>query len=543
MSLKHPLSLVAAYLCFGSTIGFAQAAKRLPGELAWAIAYDPKTLDPIKVDDEASESVRFLTGGVLVRINRLTQQPEPELATSWKLSSDGRVLSFHLRDGARFSDGSPLTSRDVASTLHRILAQGSGAPVAEEFLTPQEITVDTPDPHTVILRLTKHVVGVVRIFDEIAIEPAGGSTEGKVTAGPFTVAEYRRGQFIRLQRNPTYWQHDSAGGPLPYATSIRLDIVSNREREVSLFERGEYDLIDGLPAESFNALARMAPSSVRDLGPSLNTEQMWFNQSADAPLPDFEKAWYRNRAFRVAISQGIHRADLARIAYDGHATPAVGFISPANLAWHDSALSIPPENVVAARQLLSSAGFHLRGKQLYDSGEHAVRFSILTNAGNTARQKMATLLQQDLAGLGMQVTVVTLDFPELIERLMHTQNYEACLLGLSNVDPDPNAMANIWLSSSPNHQWNPSEKSPATPWETEIDEQIRFQATTLSGADRRKAVDRLQQIVADQQPFIYLVHPNTLYAVSPKLCNLQPAVLSPGLVWNIAQVRLAGPTK
>jgi peptide/nickel transport system substrate-binding protein len=121
---------------------------------------------------------------------------------------------------------------------------------------------------------------------------------------------------------------------------------------------------------------------------------------------------------------------------------------------------------------------------------------------------------------------------------MHTQDYQACLLGLENVDPDPNAMMNIWLSSSPNHQWSPSEKTPPTAWEAEIDRAMTLQATTLSDTQRKQAVDRVQQIVADQQPFIYLVYPNALYVVSPRLLGVQPAVLSPGLVWNVEHLRL-----
>jgi peptide/nickel transport system substrate-binding protein len=146
---------------------------------------------------------------------------------------------------------------------------------------------------------------------------------------------------------------------------------------------------------------------------------------------------------------------------------------------------------------------------------------------------MATLLQQDLAALGMQVTVVTLDFPALIERLMHTQDYEACLLGLENVDPDPNAMMNVWLSSSPNHQWNPSEKTPATAWEAEIDRAMELQASSPKIAERVQAVNRVQQIIVDQQPFIYLVYPNALVALSPQLSGAQPAVLEPRVFWNV----------
>jgi peptide/nickel transport system substrate-binding protein len=254
----------------------------------------------------------------------------------------------------------------------------------------------------------------------------------------------------------------------------------------------------------------------------------------------WEKAWFQSQAFRVAISRAIHRADLARIAYEGHATPAYSFISPANGAWYNRAITVPHEDVPAAKAALARAGFRLNGAVLEDAAGHPVKFSILTNEGNAARFKMATLIQEDLKAIGIQVTVVALDFPALIERLMHTQDYEACLLGLENVDPDPNAMMNVWLSSSPNHQWNPSEKTPATAWEAEIDRAMNVQASSLKDAERKQAVDRVQQIVADQQPFIYLVYPNALYAVSPKLEGVQPAVLEPGLVWNVESLRLEG---
>jgi len=339
-----------------------------------------------------------------------------------------------------------------------------------------------------------------------------------------------------LSRNPHFWRHDASGVQLPYATGIRLDILNNREQEISLFLRGEYDLIDGLAPDYFGTLARKSPESVHDLGASLNTEQLWFNQSARASLPDHEMAWFRSRSFRVAVSEAMHRQDLARIAYSGHATPAFGFISPANALWHNSSLKYPHENVADANQMLAASGFHRSGNQLYDSTGHPVKFSILTNSGNPARQKMATLIQQDLAAIGMQVTIVALDFPALIERLMHKQDYEACLLGLSDVGSDPGSMMNQWLSSSPNHQWNPSEVTPATEWEAEIDRQMRLQASSESLRTRKTAVDRVQQIVADQQPFIYLVYPNALQAISPQLRGVEPSILSPGPVWKIEWV-------
>jgi len=514
-----------------------QAAPRQQGEIAWAIHYDPKTFDPAKVDDQASELVRYLTGGVLLRLNRQTGELEPQLAESFRVSPQGTLIVFKLRPGLRFSDGSALTSTDVAWSLRRVLEPSTQAVIADEFISPGQVTVDTPDKLTVQVHLPKRIVGVGKKFDEIAIEPANRPSEGRVTSGPFTVSDYQRGRYIRLNRNQNYWRRDGALGQLPYATSLRLDILNNREQEIALFLRGEYDLIDGLSPDYFAIVAQKSPQSVHDLGASLNTEQIWFNQSPAAPLPDFEKAWFSNQGFRVAVSEAIHRADLARIAYDGHATPAFGFISPANKIWHNDQLKYPQESVDEANRSLTAAGFHRSGNQLYDSAGHLVKFSILINAGNVPRQKMAAMIQQDLAVIGMQVTIVALDFPALIERLMHKQDYEACLLGTSNAEPDPSSMMNMWLSSSPNHQWNPSEKTPATAWEAEIDERMQFQASSSSQSDRKAAVDRVQQIVADRQPFIYLVYPNVLQAISPQLRGVNPAILSPGPVWNIEFLR------
>src|SRR5579871_326482 len=100
-----------------------QSASRpvAPTELRIAIADDPKTFDPLLVNENHSDTVRYLTAGVLVRVNRPTDALEPELAESWKVSDDGRSVSFHLRPGLKFSDNSPLDANDAARTLNRAL--------------------------------------------------------------------------------------------------------------------------------------------------------------------------------------------------------------------------------------------------------------------------------------------------------------------------------------------------------------------------------------------------------------------------------------
>ena len=85
---------------------------------------------------------------------------------------------------------------------------------------------------------------------------------------------------------------------------------------------------------------------------------------------------------------------------------------------------------------------------------------------------------------------------------------------LLNVELDPNAQMNIWMSSSTHHAWNPGEKSPATAWEAEIDQLMKKQATAAAIRAPEAAFDRVQEIVSEQAPIVYLVHPNVLVAVS-----------------------------
>src|SRR5215831_12078472 len=90
------------------------------GQLRFCLHSDPATFDPLLAAEEASETVRYLTGGVLLRFNRQTQQLEPELATSWKVMDGGKRIDFVLRRNVRFSDGTPFTVADVIATIRRL---------------------------------------------------------------------------------------------------------------------------------------------------------------------------------------------------------------------------------------------------------------------------------------------------------------------------------------------------------------------------------------------------------------------------------------
>jgi peptide/nickel transport system substrate-binding protein len=112
-------------------------------------------------------------------------------------------------------------------------------------------------------------------------------------------------------------------------------------------------------------------------------------------------------------------------------------------------------------------------------------------------------------------------------------------MGLTNVDLDPDGQMNVWLSSAANHQWNPNQAAPATPWEAEIDRLMRAQNSELVRAKRKVYFDQVQQIVWEQAPFLYLVNKNALVAVSTGVRNTAPAVLRPQTMWNIERLTLS----
>jgi peptide/nickel transport system substrate-binding protein len=529
----HPSgkAVAVALLCLGSFLGHALAQDG--GELRFCLHSEPKTFDPLKVDDDASGAIRYLTGGVLVRVNRQTQELEPGLAMSWKVSKDGRQISFRLRSGVSFSDGTPFSAEDVAYTIQQLMDPALHSSTGDSFRSGAgNVETKVISPTQISIRFPAPVAGLDRLFDYVAILSERSPKREMAVLGPFMVSDYKPGSTILLKRNPYYWKTDEQGRKLPYLDSIRLDIQPNRDVEMLRFKRGELDLINSLDTEYFDKLAVTSPQLVHDAGASLDSEQLWFNEVARSPIPGYKKNWFRSAIFRRAISEAINRDDLSRVVFHGHAQPAVGPFSPANKIWFNSKLKPQSYNPDEALKELQADGFRMENGALKDKDGNEVVFSIITNAGNKYRERMAVLIQDDLQKIGIHVNVVTLDFPSLIERMTQSFDYEAIILGLTNVDLDPNGEMNVWLSSSENHQWNPQQKTPETTWEAEIDRLMRAQASSSDLKKRKEAFDRVQEIVVEQEPFIFLINKNALSAVSAAVHGAAPVILLPQTFWN-----------
>jgi peptide/nickel transport system substrate-binding protein len=539
---------------------------RQGGRLVVSLRAEPKTLNPLTAADAPSREV--ILGAMqadLVHINRGTQLTEPALAKSWKVSPDGLQYTLTLRRGLRFSDGQPLDADDVLFTFRVYLDESIHATQRDQLIVGgKPVAVRKVTPQTVIFQLAKTYGAGERLFDGLAILPRHllekPYSEGKLAQswglatpanqwagmGPLRLKEYVAGQKLVLERNPYYWKQDAQGKRLPYLDELVFLFVSNADAQVLRFQSGETDLISRLGAENFSVLSRQQGGyTMSDAGPGLEYNFLFFNlnEPGEKTSPDLRRKmkWFREVKFRQAISAAIDRDAIVRLVYQGRGAALWGPVTPGNHRWGDSAIPHPARSLEKARALLKEAGFAwntgTNGEPaLVDSDGKPVEFSILTSSTNADRTKMATLIQEDLKQLGVRVQIVPMEFRSLIDRVTQTREYEACVLGLVSFDADPTPEMNVWLSNGGTHLWNPSQAHPATAWEAEIDKLMEQQLAAPSFEQRKKSFDRVQEILAENQPMIFLASPDILAGAKNSIGNFHPAVLEPYVLWNVEQL-------
>jgi len=535
------------------------------GRLVIGQRAEPKTLNPVTATDALSREAIGRCNADLISINRLSQKTEPALTESWRMSGDGRVFTLKLRKGIRFSDGHPFDADDVVFSFSLYLDEAIGSPQRDLLVIDgKPLVVSKLDQYTVRFTLPRPYAAAERLFDGLAMLPRHllekAYREGKFDQtwtlnagaseiaglGPFRVKQYVSGQHLVLERNPYYWKVDRNNNRLPYLDELVFLFVGSEDQQVMRFEAGETDMVSRLSAENYALLSNEQAHSgwqLADLGPSLEYNFLVFNLNDLGPkkLDDVAKkqAWFGDLGFRQAVSAAIDRDSIVRLVYGARGTALWGNVGPGNKLWINQTLPHPQRSLDTARQLLKAAGFSWDSSgQLLDTSRQPVEFSIVTSSSNTQRMKIATLVQDDLAHLGMQVHVVPLDFRSMIDRVFQSFNYEAAIMGLGGGDPDPNPEMNVWLSSGATHLWHLGETQPATPWEGEVDHLMQQQMVTLNYEKRKRLYDRVQQLVSENLPFIFLATPNVLTGAKAQIGNFHPAVLDHYTLWNADQLYL-----
>ena len=423
----------------------------------------------------------------------------------------------------------------------------AGKPIKWRKVDTYTVEFQTAEPFGAFLRTMTSAIVPKHKLD--AALRAGGAEFNKtwgvntppreiVGTGPFIMQSYTPGERIVFLRNPRYWKVDAAGNRLPYlARHVQL-IVPNFDTLRLKFQAGETDVYGIRPREfsEFKAGEKAGKYTVYEAGPTSSTEFLMFNENPKA-LRVPKLTWFTNTKFRQAISFAIDRTAIANQIYGGRGGPQFGPITPANKIFFNPNVKRYPHDVPRAEGLLAEAGFRKGGDgTLHDAAGNAVEITLSTNSENSERVSIGNLIRQDLAKVGIKATLAPEAFNALIGKMAANGDVEGLVWGFTG-GVDPATSQNIWKSSGSLHRWNPRQEKPATPWEAEIDKLFDQAGTTLDQSRRKQLYNRWQEIVAEQQPLIYLVNTLTASAARNTLANIRPSAFSStAATWNIEQI-------
>jgi peptide/nickel transport system substrate-binding protein len=502
----------------------------------------------------AVDAVTRLTHASLVRLNRATGDYEPWLAEKWTASPDGLTFTLTLRDGVTFSDGAPFTSEDVLFTFRALYDPVVKSPLASSVMVQgKPLAVTAPDARTVVITLPAPFAPGIALLDNFPIYPKhqlqaaldahtfadawGPTTKAGTMAvlGPFVTGEYVAGQRLTLTRNPRYWQKDAAGTELPYLDTIVLEVVASQDAEVLRLEAGTADLmtIADVRPEDIAALRKLRDQGavqLADVGTGVDPNVLWFNLTPGAKAQK-AKPYLQRTEFRQAISHAVDRDAIVSTVYLGAAVPVYGPVTAGNRTWYSPNAPTYPHDLARAKALLASIGLTDRNGDgmLEDAAGRPAQFSIVTQGGNI-RERVVTMIQEQLRQAGLKVDVVALDPRSLFGRFGQG-DYESIYYGFQASSFDPALNLDFWTSGGSAHVWN--QGAPA-PWEQAIDALMQRQAAAPTLAERQRLFAEVQKIFGENLPEIAFVAPKVTVSMSRRVGGAAPVLLDPKILWNPA---------
>ena len=333
-------------------------------------------------------------------------KPLPSLATSWTVADDGKTITFNLRRGVTWHDGKPFTAADVQFSLEKVW----------KTLHPRGRTVygavsavETPDDHTVVLRLNKPSPSIMlslsayesqvvpkHIYDgtEFNTNP---SLSAPIGTGPFMFKEWRRGEYIRLERNPNYWDSGK-----PYLDGIVIRIIPDPGATASAFETGDVDI------GFFNPVPLVDVKRLTAL-PSLGVETGGYQYFGAEYLLELNlrNEYLKDVRVRQAMMHAIDRQFIVDNIWFGYGKVATGPVPSSASQFYSADVPRYPFDVAKANSILDEAG--------YKPGANGMRFKIVQNYPVLSEvPRTAEYLKQAMAKAGIEVELKSLDLGAFI---------------------------------------------------------------------------------------------------------------------------------
>ncbi|MEX2272027.1 MAG: ABC transporter substrate-binding protein [Vicinamibacterales bacterium] len=540
---------------------------------------EPESFNRLVTASSAVDVITNLIHAPLVKVDRQTGALMPWLAERWeqvdagieagpeadaeaKASAYQPAYRLHLRPGLRFSDGTPFTSADVVFTFRALydervnsaLASGlrvDGLPLTVTAENDLTVRVEFPAPYGPGLAMLDPLPILPRHRLEQALAEgrlaeawaASAPPESIVGLGPFVVSEVRAGESMTFARNPHYFRRDDQGA-LPRIDRLIVRVVPDQSAEMVQLESGAADLVtSGLRAEdiaAFQTLEQQGRVRLHRVGIGLDPNALWFNLKAGAP-PSIDRPWLQRRELRQAISRAVNRQRMIDTVFLGEAEPVITPVTPGHGAWHAADVRPPAHNLAEAGRLLAALGLEDRNGDgiREDANGREARIAILTQRGHTIRERMTSVIQEDLRRAGIAVDVVPLEVGALIARI-GSGDYDAVLFGLQSSAADPALNLDFWLPRGAFHFWNPAQPAPATEWEAALASLMDRVARLSDQQERYSAFHRVQRLFAQELPAIYFAAPRVVFATSARIEGIKPAVTMPHVLWMPDTLLVAG---
>ncbi|MCM8806986.1 MAG: ABC transporter substrate-binding protein [Candidatus Omnitrophica bacterium] len=530
--------------------------KKLKNTLVLSTSSDPKSFNPIIAKETSTTIITGFIFEGLTRIDGVTLEVCPSLAEKWEVDSTGKRWVFYLRKDIFWNDGKKFSADDVVFTFNDLIYNEKiptssrdiftieGKKIKVRKIDDYKVEFILPEKFAPFLQLLGQEILPKHKLENIVKEEKFTSSwgvnekpENIVGTGPYKIKEYRPGEWVILEKNPCYWKKDKNGNSLPYIEKIVFLIIPDPNMAILKFRIGEIDALSirGQDYYVLKPLENEKNFTIYNVGPSLGSEFLSFNQNVNAKIPEYKKNWFCDINFRKCIAYSIDRNAIIKNVYAGFGTPQFGPMNSSCGFFYNDKIIKYEYNLEKAKEYLKKSGFYWKDGVLYDKYGNRVEFTIITNNNNLERIQIGNIIQNDLEKLGMKVNLLPIDFNTLVNKLTISFDWEGVIIGLTG-GIEPHGGKNVWHSKGQLHFWNFGNKRNYL-WEKNIDSLFEEGVKYLEPHKRKKIYDRWQLIVSDYLPLIYTANPNVIYAVRNKFENLKITVYG-GIFHNIEEIKI-----
>ena len=466
------------------------------GTLTYGVDQDVISFDAANTQDNGSLWADMNIYDQLVRLNPEGTKVVPDLATSWDVKNGGTVIVFHLRQNARFYDGTPVTAQDVQFSYDRVRSPKSVVNWTLEAIKSDKAT----GKYTFEVTLKKPWAPFLNditlwgasIMSKAAVTKLGGKIKTHpVGSGPFYVAQDLPGQYVLLKRNPYYWEKDACGKPYPYLDAVKLDYTPNDNTRIVKLESGALDAAVDIPYNLLQSVDKQ-PNITAKTTPQLGIMSVALNQAKFAPFKDVKVI--------QAMNYAIDRAAIVKAVFYGDARAATSPIDP-GVAFHTDKYGYP-FNLAKAKALMKASKY-----------PNGFKVTLLTISGDTLGNAVAVIMQNELKQIGIDMSLQALDSTTQFEQQTKKQFQMAWGYGTSdNLDPNEN-MLYCCVSDGGADSANTGWKDP------KADALFRQTQITLNPAKRGQLFDKWQKLIMAEGPFMWLVNPTNRFAYRDNVHN------------------------